>query len=63
MTKNTIIVVLVLLVLVLTGVCVYQSGTIRMAQAYIDDLEADYPEYIDTTSGGDAYSDWYSRIK
>lgn len=63
MTKNTIIVVLVLMVLALAGVCVYQSGTIKMAQAYIDDLEADYPEYIDTTSGGDAYSDWYSRIK
>ena len=62
MTKHPIIVVLVLMVLALTGVCVYQSDTIRRAKAYINDLENDFPEYIDTTSGGDAYSDWYERV-
>ena len=62
MTNNTIIVVLVLIVLALTGVCVYQSDTISRAKAYINDLENDFPEYIDTTSGGDAYSDWYERV-
>ena len=62
MTKNTIIVVLVLMVLALTGVCVYQSDTISRAKAYINDLENDFSEYIDTTSGGDAYSNWYERV-
>ena len=54
MTKNIIIVVLLLLVGVLTGICIYQSDTISRAKAYINDLENDFPEYIDTTSGGDA---------
>lgn len=62
MTKNIIIVVLLLLVGVLTGICIYQSDTINRAKAYINDLENDFPEYIDTTSGGDAYSDWYERV-
>ena len=62
MTKNIIIVVLLLLVGVLTGICIYQSDTISRAKAYINDLENDFPEYIDTTSGGDAYSDWYERV-
>lgn len=62
MTKNIIIVVLLLLVGVLTGIYIYQSDTINRAKAYINDLENDFPEYIDTTSGGDAYSDWYKRI-
>lgn len=60
MIKNAIIVVLLLLVGVLTGVCIYQNDTISKAKAYINDLENDFPEYIDTTSGGDAYSDWYN---
>ena len=54
MTKNIIIVVLLLLVGVLTGIYIYQSDTINRAKAYINDLENDFPEYIDTTSGGDA---------
>lgn len=62
MTKNTIIVVLVLMVLALTGVCVYQSDTINRAKAYINDLENDFPKYIGTTSGGDAYSEYYDKI-
>jgi hypothetical protein len=30
------------------------------ARAYIKALEYDYPEYIDTTSGTDEYSNWYN---
>lgn len=60
MIKNAIIVVLLLLVGVLTGICIYQNDTINKAKTYINDLENDFPDYIDTTSGGDAYSDWYN---
>lgn len=62
MTKNIIIVVLLLLVGVLTGVCINQNDTINKAKAYINDLESDFPEFIDTTSGGDAYSEYYDKI-
>lgn len=62
MIKNTIIVVLLLIVGVLTGACIYQNDTINKAKAYINDLENDFPEYIDTTSGGDAYSNYYNKI-
>lgn len=30
--------------------------------SYNNDLESDFPEFIDTTSGGDAYSEYYSKI-
>lgn len=62
MTKNIIIVVLLLLVGVLAGVCINQNDTINKAKAYINDLESDFPEFIDTTSGGDAYSEYYDKI-
>lgn len=60
--NDIIIVGLLLIIVALTGVCIYQDDTIDKAKAYINDLEADYPEYIDTTSGGDAYNNWYNRI-
>lgn len=60
MKKNIIIAVLVLVVLILAGVTLYQSERLSVAKAYINDLETDYPEYIDITSGGDAYSEWYN---
>lgn len=60
MKKNTVIAVLVLIVLILAGVTLYQSERLSAAKAYIYDLETDYPEFIDTTSGGDAYSEWYN---
>ena len=62
MTKNVLIAVLLLLVGVLAGICINQNDTINKAKAYINDLENDFPEFIDTTSGGDAYSEYYSKI-
>lgn len=62
MTKNVLIAVLLLSVGVLAGVCINQNDTINKAKAYINDLESDFPEFIDTTSGGDAYSEYYSKI-
>lgn len=62
MTKNVLIAVLLLLVGILAGVCINQNDTINKAKSYINDLESDFPEFIDTTSGGDAYSEYYSKI-
>lgn len=62
MTKNVLIAVLLLLVGVLAGICINQNDTINKAKAYINDLENDFPEFIDTTSGGDAYSEYYNKI-
>lgn len=62
MTKNVLIAVLLLLVGVLAGICINQNDTINKAKAYINDLESDFPEFIDTTSGDDAYSEYYSKI-
>lgn len=62
MTKNILIAVLLLLVGVLAGICINQNDTINKAKAYINDLENNFPEFIDTTSGGDAYSEYYNKI-
>lgn len=62
MTKNKLIVGLLLLIVALTGVCINQNDTINKAKAYINDLENDFPEFIDTTSGGDAYSEYYDKV-
>lgn len=48
---------------VLAGICIDQNDTIKKAQNYIEALEKDYPEYIDTTSDTDAYSEYYNKIK
>ena len=62
MIKNILIAGLLLIVTVLAGVCVYQNGTIRKAEKYINDLEEDFPEYIDVTSGRDSYSEYYNKF-
>lgn len=60
MTKNIIIVILLLISWVLTGICIHQKNTINKAKTYINDLENDFPDYIDITSGRDSYSEWYN---
>lgn len=62
MVKNILIVILLSLVGVLTGICINQNDTINKAKMYINDLETDFPEYIDTTSGMDSYSEYYNKI-
>lgn len=62
MTKNKLIVGLLLVIVALTGICINQNDTINKAKAYINDLENDFPEFIDTTSGGDAYSEYYDKV-
>lgn len=59
MKKNIFIALLVLVVLILAGVILYQSEKLKVANNYVKALESDYPEYIDTTSGTDAYYEYY----
>lgn len=66
MKKNIIIAVLVVVVIMLFVSLVQMSGRAsywmnrsEAADAYIEDLEHDFPSFIDTTSGGDAYSEYY----
>ena len=59
MNKNIIIIVLSLL---LVGACValnHVTNRLDVASAYIDRLETDYPDYIDTSAESDEYSEWY----
>lgn len=58
--KNLII--FVLSVLLIGALMALQHMTVRYdaAAAYIDDLETDFPEYIDVTSGHDSYSEYYN---
>lgn len=59
MNKNIIIVVLSLL---LVGACValnHVTNRLDAASAYIDRLETDYPDYIDTSAESDEYFEWY----
>ena len=37
----------------------YWMNRSEAAEDYIEALESDFPDYIDTTSGTDAYSDYY----
>ena len=38
----------------------YMTCRVDAARAYIKDFESCYPDYVDTVSGGDAYSKWYN---
>lgn len=59
MNKNIIIVVLSLL---LVGSCVVLQCTtdrLDIASRYIDRLENDNPDFLDTSAEGDEYMEWY----
>lgn len=55
------IIILVLSVLLVGALMAVQHTTERLdaAAAYINDLENDFPDYIDVTAEGDSYSDYY----
>lgn len=59
MIRNIVIIVLLLIIGALIDIMDCQRDIINKAKAYINALENDFPEYIDTTSGTDAYSEWY----
>lgn len=63
MTKNIIICLLIAIIGVLTFVGIKKLKTLHAAQAYIEALENDFPDYLDTTAENDAYLDYYERIR
>ena len=63
MTKNIIIFVLLVLIGGLAIVGIEELKTLHAAQAYIEALENDFPDYLDTTAENDAYLDYYKRIR
>lgn len=61
--KTSAIFILVILCLFL-GISLYQEkAKLCFAQDYIEQLESDHPDYLDTTSGSDAYTNYYSVVK
>ena len=63
MTKNIIIFVLLVLIGGLAIVGIEELKTLHAAQAYIEALENELPDYIDNTSENDSYLDYYERIR
>ena len=61
MRKNIIIAALIVAVATLTGLTLYLYKRVQVAKAYISVLEADYPDYIDTTSGPDESWQYYNN--
>jgi hypothetical protein len=59
MTKNLIIAILLILLGVLASICIDLTDTIEKAKSYINDLEEDFPEYIDITAERDSYTEYY----
>ena len=63
MTKNIIIYLLIAIIGILTCVGIEELKTLHAAQAYIEALENDFPDYLDTTAENDVYLDYYERIR
>ena len=63
MAKNIIIFVLLVLIGGLAIVGIEELIALHKAQAYIEALENDFPDYLDTTAENDAYLDYYERVK
>lgn len=66
MKKNFAILVLLVIVVVsfislvqMSSRASYWMNRSEAAEDYIEALESDFPDYIDTTSGTDAYSTYY----
>jgi hypothetical protein len=60
MKKNSVIVGLTFLLLLSMIALNHMTNRVDEARAYIKALEHDYPEFVDTTSGTDAYNNWYN---
>lgn len=60
MKKNLIIAVLALFLVLSLTLVQFLTNRYDAAINYINDLESYYPDYVDTVSGGDAYSEWYN---
>ena len=60
MNKNLIITVLTIMLVLAMITINHLTNRVDDAREYIKDLESCYPDYVDTVSGGDAYSEWYN---
>lgn len=60
MNKNLIITVLTIMLVLAMITINHLTNRVDDAREYIKDLELTYPDYVDTVSGGDAYSEWYN---
>lgn len=59
MNKNVIIIVLSVLLISACVALNHVTNRLDTAAAYIDRLETDYPDYLDTSAEGDEYVDYY----
>ena len=59
MNKNLTITVLTIMLVLAMITINHLTNRVDDAREYIKDLESTYPDYVDTVSGGDAYSEWY----
>lgn len=53
------IITLAICVIILSVAVIQLQNENRRAKAYIEQLEHDFPEFIDTTSGTDTYNEYY----
>ena len=60
MKKNILMLGLFEVNSVLRGIVIKKQNKLTKAVNYIDSLERDFPQYIDTTDSSDAYTEWYS---
>lgn len=60
MKKNLTITVLTIMLVLAMITINHLTNRVDAAINYIKDLESTYPDYVDTVSGGDAYSEWYN---
>ena len=60
MNKNLIITVLTIMLALAMITINHLTNRVDDAREYIKDLESTYPDYVDTVSGGDTYSEWYN---
>lgn len=51
----------VIMIVLLFSLNIYQQYKLEKADNYIKQLEIDFPEYIDVTSGTDAYFEYYDN--
>lgn len=63
MIKNIIISFLISIIGILIFIGIEELKTFHAAQAYIEALENDFPDYLDITAENDVYLDYYERIR
>lgn len=59
--KKSLIYIAMLLFIALIAQIIYLNCKLKTADNYINALEKDYPEYIDTTAEGDEYYMYYNE--